>query len=103
MALASLFEKFQGLDPDLGNISYWYLAGAIIAGIACHSFALVIYRLWFHPLARFPGPKLLAASTWYEACVDLTYHDFPARLAKIHEEYGIFNPPSVLSSPYRSL
>ena len=89
MALASLFTDFQDSVLDLDSIIYWHVAGTIIAAFGFYNFILFIYRLWFHPLAGFPGPKLLAATTWYEAYVDLFYHDFHARLAKIHEEYGM--------------
>jgi hypothetical protein len=35
-------------------------AGALIAvaGLVLYAVAIVIYRLWFHPLSKFPGPFL---------------------------------------------
>jgi len=52
--------------------------------------AVVIYRLYFHPLASFPGPRLAAATLWYE-----TYHDafrggqYMWEIAKMHQTYGL--------------
>lgn len=95
MALASLFNDLKGVSLDLNNINYWRVAWGITAIFGLFNIVLVIYRLWFHPLTRFPGPKLLAATTWYEAYVDLFHHDFPERLAKIHEKYGRILAPNL--------
>ncbi|KAF2449553.1 cytochrome P450 [Karstenula rhodostoma CBS 690.94] len=47
----------------------------------------IVYRLYFHPLAKFPGPKFAAISIlWY--VFHWTSGDWPHHLAKAHRKYG---------------
>lgn len=58
-------------------------------------FGVVIYRLYFHPLARYPGPKIYAAShlpyTWKVSISGTLVRES----LKLHEKYG----PIVRISP----
>lgn len=64
----------------------------VLAFLIFRSLYVVVYRLYFSPLARFPGPKLAALSTWYEAYYDLFKKphggQFAFHVKRLHEKYG---------------
>lgn len=48
-----------------------------------------VYRLYFSPLAKFPGPKLTALTFWVEFYYDVTCKGkFFEAIERWHEQYG---------------
>ncbi|KAM5430386.1 hypothetical protein McanMca71_005682 [Microsporum canis] len=75
------------------NISWPMLVGVAFAYYG----TLIFYRLFFHPLACFPGPKLAAISRWYEAYYDVILGgQYTMKIAELHKIYG----PIIRISPY---
>lgn len=55
----------------------------------CYAICVAVYRIFLHPLARVPGPKLAAATQCYEMYFDLIQKArMPWQLQKLHEIYG---------------
>lgn len=51
--------------------------------------SLIIYRLYLSPLSKFPGPKLTAATLWYEFYYEVVERgQFSFKIREWHEQYG---------------
>lgn len=67
------------------KVVFLYLPALILAKVLY----TVCYRLYFHPLAHIPGPKLAALSWLYQSYFSLINGSrFYAQIGKLHEEYG---------------
>lgn len=72
-----------------------YLAGIAAVTWLAYIVGLGIYRLYLHPLAKFPGPRIAALTLWYEF-----YHDvirggqYVFKIDELHKQYGKYSPMS---------
>ena len=68
-------------------------ASRLAAGLAIlalsYSIGLFVYRLTLDPLAKFPGPKIAAMTSWYEFYYDWWCEGhYVFEIEKMHQKYG---------------
>lgn len=65
------------------------VAAAVLTAATVYLSLLVLYRLLFSPIARFPGPKLAAATEWYEFYYQLVQNgQWGRQVDRLHDQYG---------------
>ena len=83
-------HQAQLLDNLPSGISI-YLTIGLIGFLTIYACIIGIYRLCFSPLAGFPGPKLAAATGWYEFYFDVVKRGkYIYEIEKMHRQYGIW-------------
>lgn len=67
-----------------------FVAAGVIISILLSWLNTAIHRLFFHPLAAFPGPKLAAITVLYEAYYDVWKGGkYIFKLDELHRKYGM--------------
>jgi hypothetical protein len=85
----------------LGLLSHSPAVDAAIAAII-YCVCLAVYRLYFHPLAKFPGPKIGALTLWYEFYFDCVKGGkFIWEIERLHNKYGTCILHSLCTLAYR--
>lgn len=65
------------------------LLAKIFLGLVAFQIVKYVYRLTFHPLAQFPGPRLAALTHLYGAFYDLSEtRSYIKEMPALHEKYG---------------
>ena len=82
---ASFSSHAFGMD----SFQYSSILATGLASCAVYVFVCLAYRLYLSPLARFPGPRLAALTSWYEFYYDCVKRGrFTFKIAELHRQYG---------------
>jgi hypothetical protein len=79
---ANIYEKFHGASRTS-------IFATIFVAIIAYTINVAIQRLYFSPLAKFPGPKLAALSRWYEFYYEIILRgQYSFHIKELHKKYG---------------
>jgi hypothetical protein len=74
--------------PEVHPSNRQLLAIGVAASIL-YILVLSVYRLYFSPIAKFPGPKLAALTLWYEFYYDVIKRGrYTWKIWELHQKYG---------------
>jgi hypothetical protein len=76
------------LPPQIANTN---LLTLLLCSVIGYVSLVFVYRLFFHPLASFPGPRLAAVTSLYQIYYDVCKGgEFLHHIKGLHEVYGVF-------------
>lgn len=77
------------LPTPLAQTSLLTTISAFLLAYTTYGILFALYRVYFHPLSKYPGPRLAAATQWYEFYFDVLKRGrFAWEIKRMHEIYG---------------
>jgi hypothetical protein len=93
-------HKLEVSMEYLGSVLLWLTWPTTATFLLCYFTGLAFYRLFIHPLARFPGPKLAAVTRWFETYYDVVQNgQYTFKIQEMHKKYGILLSEVTVLSP----
>ena len=92
----------DNIVPSIAPMPTLSIASLVLLSFLVWYIQRLIYNIYFHRLAKFPGPKLAAASRWYEGYYDNLVADggqYMYKVDRLHEEYGCVQTPAIPAPP----
>lgn len=96
LALSTTFAMAKLIPESALEIVAAHPATTLVLLFVSYLVSLAVYRLFLHPLAGYPGPKIAALTVWYEFYYDgIQRGRYTFEIERMHEQYG----PIVRISP----
>ncbi|KLU85584.1 hypothetical protein MAPG_04607 [Magnaporthiopsis poae ATCC 64411] len=76
------------LEPGEATSRLFLWAGLLGAVLVLYVVGIAVYRLWFHPLSKFPGPTVMALSDFPFLYRQHVLGTFVRESPKLHRKYG---------------
>lgn len=74
---------------DILSTSWEHVAIVATGLVLMYTISIVVYRLYLSPIANIPGPRLAAATFWYEYYFDVVKQGrYTWRIGELHDQYG---------------
>ena len=87
--MPSIISQAQNLIETMPPGASGYLAIGSAAIFLSYALITIVHRLYFSPLANFPGPKIAAVTGWYEFYFDIVKRGkYIYKIEKMHHRYG---------------
>lgn len=76
----------------------------LVVAFLLHRLCKIFYNLYLHPLAKFPGPKIAAASHIYEFYWSIVRDgEFVWQIERLHKKYGAHTPIQIKGRTYADM